>query len=412
MAINLRNKLVASARNAIYDQRVALRLNETSPLLDRAEVFDSYAKLGAGDAKYKQVLHDVLGEDDFMVAGKKQRGWKRECEFNGTCFVAGTLVHTNKGLVPIEQIKVGDMVLSKHEGGEGEQAYKRVISTFKSAEKKNIVHSNFLDNNNYGEMSLFCTQNHPFWVDELGGWTPLKDFPECDQVLGLTLRDLNNKPITVRNTPWIPLKKKKPYQPRSGALHFLIDSTGIKFRGEGEWKCKKHGAEYRRQWRKVHLGIDAETLEIRAIEVTDNSVGDAPMLPELLSQIPESEPVATVSGDGAYDTRACHEAIAAREAAAVIPIRKNGKPWKGKTAGDRARNEILEATQYLGRPLWKKWSGYHRRSLVETKMRYFKQLGERVMARDPHRQVVELQVRAAILNSYTRLGVPHTLRVS
>ena len=59
----------------------------------------------------------------------------------------------------------------------------------------------------------------------------------------------------------------------------LVDSTGIKFLGEGEWKRKKHGAEYRRQWRKVHLGIDASTLEIRAIEVTDNSVGDAPMLP-------------------------------------------------------------------------------------------------------------------------------------
>ena len=203
-----------------------------------------------------------------------------------------------------------------------------------------------------------------------------------------------------------------PYQPRSGALHLLIDSTGIKFRGEGEWKCKKHGAQYRRQWRKVHLGIDAQTLEIRAIEVTDNSVGDAPMLPELLRQIPESEPVATVSGDGAYDTRACHEAIAGREAAAVIPIRKNGKPWKGKTAGERARNEILEATRYLGMPLWKKWSGYHRRSLVEAKMRCFKLLGERVMARDPHRQVVELQVRAAILNSYTQLGGPRTLLVS
>ena len=101
-----------------------------------------------------------------------------------------------------------------------------------------------------------------------------------------------------------------------------------------------------------------------------------------------------------------------REAAAIIPIRKNGKAWKEKTAGDKARNEILAATRYLGRPLWKTWSGYHRRSLVETKMRCFKLLGERVMARDPNRQVVELQVRAAILNNYTRLGVPHTLRVS
>ena len=71
-----------------------------------------------------------------------------------------------------------------------------------------------------------------------------------------------------------------------GPLDLLVDSTGIKFVGEGEWKRKKHGAEYRRQWRKVHLAIDAKTLEIRAIEVTDNSVGDAPMLPELLAQIP------------------------------------------------------------------------------------------------------------------------------
>jgi hypothetical protein len=203
-----------------------------------------------------------------------------------------------------------------------------------------------------------------------------------------------------------------PYRPQTGALHLLIDSTGIKFRGEGEWKRKKHGAEYRRQWRKVHLGIDAETLEIRAIEVTDNSVGDAPMLPELLRQVPQTETIATVSADGAYDTKGCHEAIALREAAAIIPIRKNGKAWKEKTAGDKARNEILAATRYLGRPLWKIWSGYHRRSLVETKMRCFKLLGERVMASDPHRQVVELQVRAAILNNDTLLGVPHTLRVS
>ena len=160
------------------------------------------------------------------------------------------------------------------------------------------------------------------------------------------------------------------------------------------------------------MGIDAETLEIRAIEITDNRIGDASMLPALLSQIPESEAIATVSADGAYDTKGCHDAIALREAAAIIPIRKNGKPWKVKTTGDMARNEIYEATRYLGRPLWKTWSGYHRRSLVETKMHCFKLLGERVMARDPHRQVVELQVRAAILNRYTGLGVPRTLRVS
>jgi hypothetical protein len=84
-----------------------------------------------------------------------------------------------------------------------------------------------------------------------------------------------------------------------------VDRTGIKMLGEGEWKTKKHGADYRRQWRKVHLGIDATTLEIRAMEVTDNSIGDAPMLPNLLSQIPLEEQIASVGGDGAYDTKAC-----------------------------------------------------------------------------------------------------------
>jgi hypothetical protein len=93
-------------------------------------------------------------------------------------------------------------------------------------------------------------------------------------------------------------------------LHLLVDSTGIKMLGEDEWKTKKRGADYRCQWRKVHLGIDATTLEIRAIEVTDNATGDAPMLPCLLNQISEDESIASVSGNGAYDTKLCHEAVA------------------------------------------------------------------------------------------------------
>ena len=105
-----------------------------------------------------------------------------------------------------------------------------------------------------------------------------------------------------------------PYRPSSAGLNLLVDSTGVKMLGEGEWKTKKHGADYRRQWRKVHLGIDAETLEIRAIEVTSNAVGDAPMLESLLEQIPPSEPVASVTTDGAYDTKACHAVLAQRGA--------------------------------------------------------------------------------------------------
>ncbi|MDN0083623.1 IS5 family transposase [Crenobacter sp. SG2305] len=202
-----------------------------------------------------------------------------------------------------------------------------------------------------------------------------------------------------------------PARRRSDGLHLLIDSTGIQFLGEGEWKRKKHGAEYRRQWRKVHLAIDAETLEIRAIEVTGNGVGDAPVLPDLLAQIPADERIDSVSADGAYDTKGCHAAIAARQGEAIIPVRKNGKLWKGNSAGAQARNETLRAMRRLGAAIWKRWSGYHRRSLVEAKMRCFKLLGERVMARTFERQVAELQVRAAVLNRFTQLGTPQTVRM-
>ena len=200
-----------------------------------------------------------------------------------------------------------------------------------------------------------------------------------------------------------------PYRRPSNGLHLLVDSTGINLLGEGEWKTKKHGADYRRQWLKVHLAIDAQSLEVRAIEVTTNEVGDAPMLSELLSQIPTNEEIKTVTADGAYDTKNCHQAIAKRGADAVIPVRKNAAFWKENREGAQVRNEALRATKRFGRTLWKKWTGYHRRSLVETKMRCFKLLGERVMARDFDRQVAELQIRAALLNRFTYLGTPITV---
>lgn len=91
--------------------------------------------------------------------------------------------------------------------------------------------------------------------------------------------------------------------PQSSGLHLLIDSTGIKKMGEAEWKTRKHGASYRRQWRKLHIGIDSETRNIRAIEITTNATGDAPVLPDLLAQIPEDEKISSVDEDGAYDTK-------------------------------------------------------------------------------------------------------------
>jgi hypothetical protein len=158
-----------------------------------------------------------------------------------------------------------------------------------------------------------------------------------------------------------------PYKASVGPLHLLVDSTGLKAEGEGEWNARKHGGSKRRLWRKIHIGIDEETLEIRAIEVTSSGIGDAPMLPDLLNQIPPDQDLGSVTADGAHDTRKCHDAIAARNAHAVIPPRKNAKLWKPDTAGARARNEAVRSSKYLGRALWRNLTGYHRRSRVETK---------------------------------------------
>ena len=116
-----------------------------------------------------------------------------------------------------------------------------------------------------------------------------------------------------------------PYNGSAGPLHLLIDSTGIKAECEGEWNARKHGGPKRRLWRKIHIGIDEQTLEVRAIEVTNSSIGDAPILPDLLNQIPLDQELGSVTADGAYDTRKYHDAIAARDAHAVIPPRKNAK---------------------------------------------------------------------------------------
>ena len=199
-----------------------------------------------------------------------------------------------------------------------------------------------------------------------------------------------------------------PYRGGTGPLNLLIDSTGIKAEGEGEWNARKHGGPKRRIWRKIHIGIDEQTLEVRAVEITGSNIGDAPMLPELLDQIPPDQDVGSVTADGAYDTRKCHDAIAARGAHAVIPPRKNAKPWKPTSTGAIARNEAVRASRYLGKTLWRRWSGYHRRSRVEAKMNCIKLLGQSLMARDFDRQVAELQVRIAVLNGYTALGKPIT----
>ena len=198
------------------------------------------------------------------------------------------------------------------------------------------------------------------------------------------------------------------YQKSSNGLQLLVDSTGLKFLGEGEWKRKKHQPEYRRQWRKLHIGIDAETLQIRAIQLTTNNVSDSQVLGDLLDQIPQDEQIDSVYTDGAYDTKQCRQVIADRQAHAVIPPRKNAKPWKDTKTSSLERNELLRTVKRFGRTLWKKWAGYHRRSLVETKMHCIKLLGDKLRARNFQSQVNEIHARVAVLNKFTDLGRPHT----
>lgn len=203
-----------------------------------------------------------------------------------------------------------------------------------------------------------------------------------------------------------------PYRRADGPLNLLVDSTGIKFLGDGEWQVRKHGVQGRRQWRKVHLAMDTATSDIRAVEFTPSSDGDSPVLPELLKQIPEGEEIGTVTADGAYDTRRCHTAIINRQATAIIPVRKNGRAWKEDCPAAVARNETLRATRHYGRAFWKRWTGYHARSRIEAKMRCLKAFGERIAARHPDSQTAEIQIRVTLINRFNALGTAEIIRTA
>lgn len=203
-----------------------------------------------------------------------------------------------------------------------------------------------------------------------------------------------------------------PYRRADGPLNLLVDSTGIKFLGDGEWQARKHGVQGRSQWRKVHIAVDPATPDVRAVEFTPSRDGDSPVLLELLDQVPQDEPIGTVTADGAYDTRRCHTAVLERDAVPIIPIRKNGRPWKDDGPAARVPNETLRATRHYGRAFWKRWTGYHIRSRIEAKMRCFKAFGERIAARDPDHQTAEVQIRIALMNRFNALGTAEIVRVA
>jgi hypothetical protein len=158
--------------------------------------------------------------------------------------------------------------------------------------------------------------------------------------------------------------------------------------------------------------MDTATGDVCAVEFTSSQTGDSPVLPNLLAQIPPDQPIGTVKADGAYDTRTCHTAITERGGTAVIPIRKNGRPWKEDGPAARARNEILRASRHFGRAFWKRLTGYHARSRIEAQMRRLKAFGERIASRDPDRQAAEIHTRIALMNRFSALGRAEIIRVA
>jgi Transposase DDE domain len=190
-------------------------------------------------------------------------------------------------------------------------------------------------------------------------------------------------------------------------LHLLVDSTGLKIYGEGEWLDQKHGIRSRRRWRKLHLGVDADTQEIVAVELTPDDVGGISKLPNLLDQIDAD--VASMTADGAYDV--VYDAVAERhpQAAVIIPPRITAVADEATTT---QRDKHLTTIAEHGRMSWQRSSGYNRRSLAETAMfRYKTVFGRRLHARTLPNQRTEAKVGCNVLNRMTGLGMPVSARV-
>ena len=204
----------------------------------------------------------------------------------------------------------------------------------------------------------------------------------------------------------LPIKKVKT------ARHIVIDSTGIKIFGDGEWKTRKHGASKRRTWRKVHIAFDESTSEILAIETTLNDKSDGQMLPDLLDAI-EGE-IEQVSADGGYDHRGCYDAIRKRKAKVAIPPRIDAVIWQHGNckAEPHPRDENLRYIRKKSRSRWKKDSNYHRRSISETGMFRFKStFGSQAFSHTFANQVAEVKVKAKILNKMIHIAKPDSYAI-
>ena len=210
------------------------------------------------------------------------------------------------------------------------------------------------------------------------------------------------------------LKVKLPKKTNQ-SLNIVMDSTGLKIYGEGEWKVRMHGGSKRRTWRKLHIGANPEDGEIQAVLLTENSVSDDQAVGKLLEQIEQT--IIDFAADGAYDKRKVYDSLNAHspEVNILIPPRKNARIWKhGNTKTERLkRDENLRSIRKDGRKEWKKNSGYHVRSLAETTMFRLKTIfGDELSARLLATQTTQAVVRCAALNKITHLGMPQSYKVA
>ena len=199
-----------------------------------------------------------------------------------------------------------------------------------------------------------------------------------------------------------------------GPLHLVIDSTGLKLFGQGEWDAEKHGRA-RRSWRKLHLAVDADTGEIVACTLTDNAVDDAGQVPALLGQI-EGE-IASVTADGAYDGEPVYQAVARRQSGPVpdivIPPRASAVLSRQSAEAQSQRDHHVRIIAEKGRMAWQKATGYGRRSLAETAVgRYKAIIGPKMRARILPAQQGEIAIAAEVLNHMIRVAKPASLRAT
>ena len=210
------------------------------------------------------------------------------------------------------------------------------------------------------------------------------------------------------------LKVKLPKQ-SAGSLNVVMDSTGLKVYGEGEWKVRKHGYSKHRTWRKLHLGGNPDNGEILAVVLTGNNISDDAVVKEMLTQIEQT--LLACAADGAYDKRKVYDALNEHspEVDILIPPRKNAHIWQhGNSKEERLkRDENLRYIRQHGRQQWKDNSGYHIRSLAETFMFRLKTIfGDNLSARLLETQTSQAMIRCAALNQMTHLGMPESYLVA